>query len=170
MFDKIKRAWAVWMLANGSYAHKLTGGYAYGRFCGDHSKVMANKRERFSIDDYAGRLQRAQIECCDALRIITSRDTDDAFFYLDPPYVGADQGHYDGYTQEDFDALLNILEALKGKFLLSSYRNKSLSDFSKKNKWHTLEFKMAKPMSHGTQLKIEVLTSNYPLDYTEKNG
>jgi DNA adenine methylase len=50
----------------------------------------------------------------------------DAFFYLDPPYVGAAQGHYDGYTQEDFDILLKLLESLKGKFLLSSYRNKKV--------------------------------------------
>jgi DNA adenine methylase len=50
----------------------------------------------------------------------------EAFFHLDPPYVGADQGHYDGYTQEDFDTLLKLLETLNGKFLLSSYRNKSL--------------------------------------------
>jgi DNA adenine methylase len=161
MFDKIKRAWAIWMLANGSYGHKLTGGYAYGRTCCDHSKVMANKRARFSVDDYAGRLQRVQIECYDALRIIAGRDIEDAFFYLDPPYVGSDQGHYDGYTQEDFDALLNILERLKGKFLLSSYRNKKLAEFSKRNNWYTLEYKMASPISKRT--KIEVLTANYPL-------
>ncbi|MDR2245292.1 MAG: DNA adenine methylase [Treponema sp.] len=86
---------------------------------------MANKRAAFN-SDYALRLQKVQIGCCDALRIIKSRDMPDAFFYLDPPYVGAAQGHYDGYTQEDFDILLKLLESLKGKFLLSSYRNKKV--------------------------------------------
>jgi DNA adenine methylase len=70
------------------------------------------------------------IECYDVLRIIKSRDVPDDFFYLDPPYGGTDQGHYDGYTQEDFDLLLKMLETLKGKFLLSSYRNKNLTDCS----------------------------------------
>jgi DNA adenine methylase len=57
----------------------------------------------------------------------------DGFFYLDPPYVGANQGHYDGYTQEDFDALLITLESLKDKFLLSSYRNKALVEYADRN-------------------------------------
>jgi DNA adenine methylase len=54
----------------------------------------------------------------------------DAFFYLDPPYVGSDQGHYDGYSQADFDALLRLLEKLKGNFLLSSYRNAGLDNYT----------------------------------------
>ena len=90
------------------------------------SKKMDNKRRSFT-EEYAKRLSRVQIEYCDALRIIRSRDTEDTFFYIDPPYVGADQGHYDGYTQEDFDSLLSLQEEIKGKFLLSSYRNRSLN-------------------------------------------
>jgi hypothetical protein len=89
-----------------------------------NSKKMANKRAGFNTE-YAIRLQQVQIECCDALWIIGSRDTPETFFYLDPPYVGANQGHYDGYTQMDFDALLRALEDLTGKFLLSSFRNRS---------------------------------------------
>jgi DNA adenine methylase len=85
MFDPVKRAWAIWMLAD--------------------------KRAAFTID-YALRLQKVRIGCCDALRIIKSRDVPDAFFYRDPPYVGAAQGHYGGYTQEDFDTLLKLLESL----------------------------------------------------------
>jgi DNA adenine methylase len=168
MFDQVKRAWALWMLANTSYGHKLTGDYGYGRV-GDNSKALDNKRIGFSME-YADRLRKVQIECCDALRIIRSRDIEDAFFYLDPPYVGADQGHYDGYTQEDFDALLNILEGLKGKFLLSSYRNKSLADFARRNEWHTLEFTMSSSMTHGHTMrkKIEVLTANYPIKAPDK--
>jgi DNA adenine methylase len=112
-----------------------------------------------------------QIECCDALRIIQSRDTSETFFYLDPPYTGYDQGHYDGYTQEDFDALLSVLKGIKGKFLLSSYRNKTLADISKRHKWHTIELKMSSPMAHGSKAnrgKIEVMTANYPIKAPDK--
>jgi DNA adenine methylase len=171
MFDQVKRAWAVWMLANGSYGHKLTGGYTYARSGSSHSKALDSKRTGFSME-YADRLRSVQIECCDALQIIRSRDIEDAFFYLDPPYVGADQGHYDGYTQMDFDALLGLLEGVKGKFLLSSYRNKSLADFTRRNGWHTLEFKMSNPMTnrHTPREKIEVLTANYPIKAPEGAG
>ena len=164
MFDRIKRAWAVWMLANSSYACKLDGGYGYDRK-GSISKKLKNKRTGFSTD-YAIRLQAAQIECCDALRIIASRDTPETFFYIDPPYVGADQGHYDGYTQMDFDALLKALEAVQGKFLLSSYRNKSLHEYTAQNGWETVEIKMACPMTSklkNPRNKVEVLTANYPI-------
>jgi len=134
MFDRVKRAWAVWMLANSSYGCMLDGSFGYDR-TGGTSKKLDNKRQSFTVD-YAIRLQRTQIECCDALRIIESRDTPDAFFYCDPPYVGADQGHYDGYEQADFDVLLKLLAGIKGKFLLSSFRNEALSEYVRKRKWH----------------------------------
>jgi DNA adenine methylase len=164
MFDRIKRARAIWVLANSSYGCMLDGSFGYDR-TGTNSKKIANKRAGFTAD-YAVRLQRVQIECCDALRIIRSRDVEDAFFYCDPPYVGADQGHYDGYAQEDFDNLLKLLETLKGKFLLSSCRNKSLKEFAGRNGWHKLEFNMSSSMTHGggnPRKKAEVLTANYPI-------
>jgi DNA adenine methylase len=112
-------------------------------------------------------LQQVQIECCDALRIMRSRDTPETFFYLDPPYVGAGQGHYDGYTQMDFDALLGLLESIQGKFLLSSFRNAGLAEFTRKNGWFTEEMRLSSPMTHGPgrtgRDKVEVLTANYPL-------
>jgi DNA adenine methylase len=166
MFDRVKRAWAVWMLANSSFACALNAGFGYDRATGSTSKRLKNKRESFS-EAYAIRLQQTQIECCDALRIIRSRDSQDAFFYCDPPYVGADQDHYDGYSQADFDNLLALLQTIQGKFLLSSYRNASLTDFIKRNGWHTVAFEMACPMKNNSHAhsrsKVEVLTANYPL-------
>jgi DNA adenine methylase len=170
MFDQVKRAWAVWTLANASFGHKLTGGYAYSRIGSNWSRSLDTKRQGFFLE-YADRLRKVQIECYDALKIIRSRDINDAFFYLDPPYVGADQGHYDGYTQEDFDTLLELLKGLQGKFLLSSYRNKSLTDHIKRNKWHTLELRMSNSMTHRSSVvrdKIEVLTANYPIKAPDK--
>ena len=172
MFDRVKRAWAVWMLANGSYGCAMNGGFGYDR-TGITSKKLDNKRSDFTMD-YAVRLQRVQIECCDALRIVGSRDTPETFFYLDPPYVGSDMGHYDGYTQMDFDALLEKLEAIHGKFLLSSFRNATLAKFTKRNNWHTVEVRMASPMTQGRnqspKAKVEVLTANYPISAAEKAG
>ena len=105
-------------------------------------------------------------ECCDALKIIRSRDSVDTLFYVDPPYVGTDQGHYDGYSQADFDALLEQLSKIEGKFLLSSFRNNQLTVAAEENGWRQIELKMPKPMSvqNGkTVEKIEVLTANYPI-------
>jgi len=153
------------MLANGSYGCMLDGGFGYDR-TGTTSKKLANRRTDFNVD-YAIRLQQVQIECCDALRIIKSRDTPETFFYLDPPYVGTDMGHYDGYTQMDFDALLTLLEGIQGKFLLSSFLNANLADFTLRHRWHTVEYRLASAMTHGNgknvRGKVEVLTANYPI-------
>ena len=170
MFDRIKRAWALWMLANGSYGSMLDGSFGYDRI-GTTSKKLTNRRTDFNVD-YAIRLQQVQIECCDALRIIQSRDTPETFFYLDPPYVGTDMGHYDGYTQMDFDALLTLLESIQGKFLLSSFHNASLKDYIRRNGWHTVEYRLSSSMTHGNgrtvRGKVEVLTANYPISAKDK--
>jgi DNA adenine methylase len=141
----------------------LDGRFGYNR-TGSTSKVLSNKRANFTVD-FAIRLQQVQIECCDALRIIKSRDTPETFFYLDPPYVGTDMGHYDGYTQMDFDALLTLLEGIHGKFLLSSFHNASIKDFTRRNGWYTVEYRPASAMTHGNgrtvRSKIEVLTANF---------
>ena len=163
MFDRVKRAWAIWMLASTSYGSMMDGSFGYDRK-GKFPMKLTNKREAFTVD-YAARLQNTQIDCCDALRVIGSRDTEETFFYCDPPYVGADQGHYDGYSQEDFERLLDTLANSKGKFLLSSYRNKALNDFIEKRGWDSVEIRMCLPMScrSGARQKIEVLTANYPI-------
>jgi DNA adenine methylase len=77
LFDRVKRAWAVWMLANTSYGCKLNGTFGYDRK-GTNSVKLDNKRAGFTVE-YAIRLQQVQIECCDALRIIRSRDVEDTF-------------------------------------------------------------------------------------------
>lgn len=87
----------------------------------------------------AARLQHTQIENDDACKIIKLRDTEDTFHYIDPPYVGANQGHYGGYTQEHFEELLITLSQCKGKFLLSSYHNEALTTFVKEFGWYQKE-------------------------------
>ena len=118
----------------------------------------------FKIAVNAIRLQGTQIECCDAIRIINSRDRQDTFFYLDPPYYNANMGHYDGYTIEDFELLLKTLSKIEGKFLLSSYPSDLLREHTKANGWNTIEI----TGSIGTHAragkrksKVEVLTANY---------
>jgi DNA adenine methylase len=164
MFDRIKRAWAVWVIANSSFGAGWDAGWGYD-VTGQTSQKICNKRNSFT-EDLSIRLQNVQIECYDALKIIRSRDRTETFFYCDPPYPDTDQGHYDGYSSADFRELLETLENIKGKFLLSSFRHPVLNEFTSKHNWYQIELKMAKPMSaHSgkTKQKIEVLTANYPI-------
>ena len=75
------------------------------------------------------------------------------------------QGHYDGYSQEYFNALIEALGTVTGKFLLSSYRNEVLTQAEKLHGWYQIEMKInTNPTaSNKSRTKIEVLTANYPI-------
>ncbi|WP_044213457.1 DNA adenine methylase [Flammeovirga sp. OC4] len=170
MFSELKRAWAVWVLSSQGFASKIDGSWGYDKKRNTTSKKVMNKRDGFTLD-YAIRLQDVQIECTDALRIITSRDTQESFFYLDPPYFNSNCGHYDGYTIEDFEMLLKRLENVEGKFLLSSYPSDVLESFRKRNGWHQLKVEQEVTVNNKSgkrKKKIEVLTANYPIQWQEQ--
>ena len=165
MFDKIKRAWAVWFMAGQGFSSQLDMGWRYDVRKSKVPQTTTRKKTDFT-SEYAARLENTQIECTDALRIIHSRDRKDSFFYCDPPYHNANQGHYNGYTIEDFENLLKTLSQLKGKFLLSSYPSPLLTKYIKKYKWHSLHIDqplMAAKERTTRKRKIEVLTANYPI-------
>ena len=160
LFSPVKRAWAVWCLANFAFHKKLNSTFGYDR-SGRAGCEIANKRKSFT-EDLAIRLRNVTLESCDALRIIRSRDTARTLFYCDPPYINTVQGHYDGYCEADYCALLDELAGIQGKFLLSSYRSEPLKKAVKQYGWHSTEIKMDKPSAKG-QNKIEVLTANFPI-------
>lgn len=165
MFSRIKRAWAVWTLSVQSFAAMLDGSWGYDKGKNTTSRKIANKRESFT-EDLAIRLQHVQIECTDALRIIRTRDGEDSFFYCDPPYFNSDCGHYDGYSEEDFEMLLQTLCNVVGKFLLSSYPSEVLSRYVEKYGWHQKVIEQTVSVANNTgkrKAKTEVITTNYDL-------
>jgi len=164
MFSPLDRAWAVWILSSQSFASKLDGPWGYDRKGNETARKVHNKRESFT-EELAIRLQQVQIECTDAIRIISSRDSADSFFFLDPPYIGACQGHYDGYMEEDYQMLLDKLASIEGKFLLSSYPTKLLDRYITQHGWYTKRLENLPITASKTRgkKKTEVLTANYPI-------
>ena len=165
LFTRVKRAWAIWVLSTQSFAGMLDGTWGYDVGKNTTSKKIANKREAFD-ERFSQRISRAQIECTDAIRIIKSRDSETAFFYCDPPYYNSDCGHYDGYSLEDFEALLETLANIKGKFLLSSYPSPILKEFKTRLNWFQKEFEQTVSVANNSdkrKKKTEVLTANYDL-------
>lgn len=166
MFERLRRAWAVWVLAAQSFSSMLDGSFGYDKIRGTTSQKITNKRDSFTLD-LSIRMQNVQVECTDALRVINSRDHVDAFHYCDPPYFNSDCGHYDGYSRDDFENLLKTLSRLEGKFLLSSYPSDILADYQKANNWNVKMLEQTVSVANGTgkpgKKKIEVLTANYDL-------
>jgi DNA adenine methylase len=165
LFTDIKRAWAIWVLANEGYASRLDSSWGYDRKRNTSAKRLHYKRESFA-KQYAERLEKTEIECNDVLKVIESRDDKDSFFYCDPPYFNAGMGHYKNYSEQDFENLLKLLSTIKGKFLLSSYPSPLLSKYIKKYNWHTkqIEMPLAVTARYKTgKTKTEVLTANYDI-------
>jgi DNA adenine methylase len=166
MFSEVKRAWAVWTLSTQSFSAQLDATYGFDRSKNTTTKRIINNRDRFT-EEYAIRLQNVDIECADALYVISSRDSEQSFFYCDPPYFNSDCGHYDGYSEQDFEGLLIKLSTIKGKFLLSSYPSTLLQKYAKEHGWHMWSVEQGVTINNKSgyvKRKVEVLTANYPLD------
>jgi len=161
MFSAVKRAWAFWVLTNQGWCGKI-GSWGYG--IAENRSECKNLFKKSQFDAVLSeRLQKVQIECNDALKVISSRDRDDSFFYVDPPYFNSNMGHYAGYTEGDYKNLLDLLSQLKGKFLMSSYPSDILQTYVTKNGWRMKSFDMALSASKGNKRKTEVLVANFEI-------
>jgi DNA adenine methylase len=166
LFNKLQQAWAFYIATNMGFGCRI-GSWGFDKYS-KRVKAFQNKKMRFD-EAICKRLSNAQIEHTNACKVLELYNTDDAFHYIDPPYINSNQGHYDGYIEEDFKRLLDILSKVKGKFLLSSYPSKLLETYIKKNSWHTKQFSKTLTIKKGVagksrdSRKIEVLTANYPL-------
>lgn len=165
----IEKAWALWYLSRQCHAGSLHGGW---RFCngtaGTHvGKVFSHKKEEFNYKLHE-RLSEVQISCRDALKVITDRDKEFTFYYLDPPYPGAAQGHYYGYSEEDLNNLIVILSDIKGKFILSNYWSKTLRSAVNKYGWNYKEIAVNTRSGMNTVLRksTEVLVYNFDIEPT----
>jgi DNA adenine methylase len=69
LFTSVKRAWAIWVLANEGYSSRLDASWGYDRKRNTSAKRLHYKREEFS-KAYAARLEQTEIENSDALTVI----------------------------------------------------------------------------------------------------
>lgn len=160
--DPVIRAWAFYIVTNQGFARLIR---VWGYSLGDTAKSIQNKIDRFQ-EELSDRLRYTQIEQNKAHKVMQSRDTPETFVYADPPYIGSDQGHYGGYTQEHYCKDLDTLATLKGKFLLSGYPSELLDRYIKENGWYMESFDKVLSASNGAKTtrrkrKTELLVGNY---------
>lgn len=162
--DRIELAWSFWYLTNLSHSCKIGGGLKYSNK--QHTRtvdVLRTKKSEFT-EMLVMRIEKTTIENKDAVWLLHSRNVRDAFHYLDPPYPGADQGHYRGYTWEEYEKLLIALESIKGQWMLSNYHSPLLQEYIEKNNWTIEQFEkplLAAVRENNGKRKTEVLVRNY---------
>ena len=168
-FTKVEYAWAFWMCSNFSHSNKIGGGLKYSNQDNMRTPtLLKNLKEKFT-EELVKRIEGVHIECNDALQVLHSRNVENAFHYIDPPYPNTDQGYYRGYGFGEYEALLEYLKKIKGKFLLSSYNSPILDTYITRNNWNKKEIihRLKAPRKSG-DVKCEVLVWNYP--ETKING
>lgn len=166
LFSTLQRAWAFYVATNMGFGCRI-GSWGFDKY-GKRAKAFLNKKLRFD-DSIFERLKTAQVENSDALKIVELYDVEDGFMYIDPPYINSHMGHYAGYMEYDYRALLEKLSSAQGKFLLSSYPNDILDEYIYKNEWYIKTFDKPLTAKKGElgkardKRKTEVLVANFPL-------
>lgn len=117
--DKLEAARRYYVNVQQSFSNVLNSGWRRQIFSRNSATTWANKVNQ--LPDYIDRMASVYIASDDALKIIKQWDSPQTFFYCDPPYPRADQGHYNGYTIADFQALIDTLKNVQGSFILSNY-------------------------------------------------
>jgi len=95
---------------------EIGGGFA--------SSIKANNSRhlRYLMEEHMTkihkRLRRVVIECLDFEELIKRYDSEDTWFYLDPPHIGNERCYRVIFTMKDHERLYRVLSKVKGKWLL----------------------------------------------------
>lgn len=163
-FSPAQYAWAVWALSKLAFASMQDGSFGYDR-CGTTALKVANAKDAFT-EELCARLSSVTVENDDALRVIARYDCEEAFHFVDPPYVNSDCGHYEGsFNEQNMSELLDLLVGVKGKFMLTMFPYDHIEQKANNNNWiiHRVERTMS--ASKGNRRKQEEwMVCNYELE------
>lgn len=133
--DKLEAARRYYVNVRQSFSNVIGGGWGRAIYSRNQAATWANRIAQ--LPEYLDRMTSVHIACDDAFTVIKQWDSPQTFFYCDPPYPGTDCGSYKGYTLEDFQALVNTLDACQGSFILSNYNQ----PIEMPKDWERFEFK-----------------------------
>ena len=137
--DPVTRAWATLVAHGQGILSRPNSPWALSpKPGGTNGKAWANRRDRYPAA--FERLREVYIENKDALACIRLWDNPRTLFYCDPPYIATNQGDYAGYKESDLEALLSVLQEVKGSVVLSGYASPLMDSLGPE--WERHEFQV----------------------------
>ena len=111
-----------------------------------------------NLEQFHQRISRVLIEQLDVLDLVKRYNREDAFLYLDPPYIHetrkSNKGYDDEMTTDHHHQLAQALCGFSGKVMLSGYRHPAYEPLAP---WRQIEFTSKSAHSQGQ----EILWLNY---------
>jgi DNA adenine methylase len=156
-FTPVQRAWAVWYNLRTSFSGQFGSGFSFSRQSGKKPSSLRNGKDTF-CDELKNRIECITIECDDALKVIKRFDCEDAFHFIDPPYIYSDMGHYGGmFNEQNMIELLELCSILQGKFMLTMYPCELIQRYVDKFGWkiNAVERAVTASKSTGKRKKQE---------------
>jgi len=117
--DDLTIAWAFYVQAQMSFANKLFAGWG-SRVTSRNGAATWDSQKRL-LSHALDRLSEVHVSSEDAIRCLERWDSPHTLYYVDPPYVGTNQGHYGGYTADDWQNLCDALDNCNSSYVLSCY-------------------------------------------------
>lgn len=108
--------------------------------CGDSKDLMSKEYKgnsafeilKYKLSRYNEYFKRITISNIDYKNILSEHDSEDTFFYVDPPYFGFEKYYINNdFNEQSHNELSLELKKLKGKWLLSYY------NFDNLEKWYS---------------------------------
>jgi DNA adenine methylase len=146
-YTELEIAWAVFVQCNMSFARGIGKGWASQTINENSAATWQNRINR--LPECFERLKRVHIGCEDGLDFIDRWDSPQTLHYIDPPYPGTNQGHYGGYTLDDYAALCAKLDEIEGSYILSNYHQ----DIAPKSAQKCVEIEATMSASNGKNRK-----------------
>jgi len=117
--DPVERALRFWYVIRSSFAAHPYKGWA---FCetADRNRAESIWNALIDLKPIHERLKLVEIDRLDFERLIKNRDSPETFFYLDPPYLDAEDYRMGIFTLADHERLLKTLQGCRGKWLMTT--------------------------------------------------
>ena len=165
--NEVERAVKFFVCVKQSFGGQLQNtGWSYGKTTNKDVSAYLSAIE--NLPQVVERLRRVQIENRDYRKIFEIYDSEDTFFYCDPPYVKDVRKSYYNYryefTLEDHKEFVERVLKLKGMVLISGYEHPIYERLEKEGWKKSYYFRRAKASLKSRPVVKEVVWWNQNLE------
>ena len=146
-----KRGFATFYVQSFSFGGKPFDAFGIQKNDGSKGNVGAYRAKAERLDEYAARFRFVNVESLDWRQIVAKYDSEQAFFYLDPPYCGTKTAPYRrDLPPVDWRELVARLLTLKGGAALSCYDCDECAPLREAG-WKRFDFKASSSVAHSSR-------------------